>query len=390
MSSETKLIFSGELGLLIPCVVAFSVSFLALPPYIKWLKQQQINQFLREEGPQSHQHKAKTPTTGGVVFIFSTLVVTLAYWFWSRQSIDVSACLVLFAGIVCALVGWMDDMMKVQQKANKGISGFVRLGIETVLGLVVGLVLLALNSNVTKTLVPAGFAVAAADANLQTLVTKGSSNIGDAFFIMAPIMVFLVLATFLSAAVTNAFNLHDGMDGLAAGTGSQVLATMALLLLYSGQPALAAIAAAGAGALIGFLMHNKYPAKIFMGDTGSLFIGGLMAYLTIAGGLVLWFIPLSLIYILEALSVMAQVVYFKLTKQYTPEKPMSAPALILTKLTKRLPGEGKRLFRMAPLHHHFEAVFAERGIEEWEVVAGFWIVQAVICVSVMTAYLLWH
>lgn len=384
MSTETKLFFSGELGLLIPCVVAFSVSFLTLPPYIKWLKQQQINQFLREEGPQSHQHKAKTPTMGGVCFIFSTLVTTLAYWLVCHKQIDVSACLVLFASLLCALVGLMDDMAKVKQKANKGISGFVRLGIETALGLVAGLVLVSLSANVLKVLVPTSLAVAAANANMQTLV------VGSAFFIMAPLVVFLTLSTFLSAAVTNAFNLHDGMDGLAAGTGAQVLATMALLLLYSGQPALADMAAAGAGALIGFLMHNKYPAKIFMGDTGSLFVGGLMAYLTIAGGLVLWFIPLSAIYILEALSVMAQVVYFKLTKEYTPEKPISAPALIFLKLTKRLPGEGKRLFRMAPLHHHFEAVLAERGVEEYEVVAGFWVVQTVLCISVLSAYLLWH
>ncbi len=384
MSLDTKLFFSGELGLLIPCVVAFSVSFLTLPPYIKWLKQQQINQFLREEGPQSHQHKAKTPTMGGVCFIFATLVTTLAYWFIFRKQFDLSACLVLFCGLLCSLVGFMDDMAKVRQKANKGISGFVRLGIETALGLVAGLVLVAISSNVLKVLVPTSFAVAAADANLKTLV------VGSAFFIIAPLVVFLILSTFLSAAVTNAFNLHDGMDGLAAGTGAQVLATMALLLLYSGQPALADMAAAGAGALIGFLMHNKYPAKIFMGDTGSLFIGGLMAYLTIAGGLVLWFIPLSAIYIFEALSVMAQVVYFKLTKQYTPEKPMSAPALILLKLTKRLPGEGKRLFRMAPLHHHFEAVLADKGVEEYEVVAGFWVVQTLLCVGVIAAYLLWH
>lgn len=384
MSTETKLFFSGELGLLIPCVVAFSVSFLTLPPYIKWLKQQQINQFLREEGPQSHQHKAKTPTMGGVCFIFSTMVTTLAYWFICHKQIDLSACLVLFASLICALVGLMDDMAKVRQKANKGISGFVRLGIETALGLVAGLVLFSMSPTILKVLVPTSFAVAAANVNMQTLV------VGSAFFIMAPLVVFLILSTFLSAAVTNAFNLHDGMDGLAAGTGAQLLATMALLLLYSGQPALADIAAAGAGALIGFLMHNKYPAKIFMGDTGSLFVGGLMAYLTIAGGLVLWFVPLSAIYILEALSVMAQVVYFKLTKQYTPEKPMSAPALIFLKLTKRLPGEGKRLFRMAPLHHHFEAVFADKGVEEYEVVAGFWVVQTVLCVSVIAAYLMWH
>jgi phospho-N-acetylmuramoyl-pentapeptide-transferase len=123
-----------------------------------------------------------------------------------------------------------------------------------------------------------------------------------------------------------------------------------------------------------------------MGDTGSLFIGGALAGLVAASGLLFWFIPLALIYIIETLSVIIQVVYFKLTKAYTPEQPMSKPKLILTKLTKRLPGEGKRFFRMAPLHHHFEAVGADKGIAEWQVVAGFWVAQLVICVAVAAAY----
>src|SRR5205085_4570311 len=134
---------------------------------------------------------------------------------------------------------------------------------------------------------------------------------------------------------------------------------------------LAAVAAAGAGSVAGFLIYNRYKASIFMGDTGSLFLGGLMASLVLAGRLEIWFIPLSLIYILETLSVMIQVVYFKLTKDYQPEKAMSGPALVWLKLTRRLPGEGKRIFRMAPLHHHFEAVGAEKGLKEWQVVACF-------------------
>jgi phospho-N-acetylmuramoyl-pentapeptide-transferase len=123
-----------------------------------------------------------------------------------------------------------------------------------------------------------------------------------------------------------------------------------------------------------------------MGDTGSLFIGGLIAALVIASGTVLYFIPLSLVFIAEAVSVMLQVSYFKLTKSYTPERPMSTPALAVYKLTHRLPGEGKRLFRMAPLHHHFEAVLAEKGVKEWQVVAGFWAVQAVLCLFVLLLF----
>lgn len=181
------------------------------------------------------------------------------------------------------------------------------------------------------------------------------------------------------AATTNAVNLHDGMDGLAAGTSAQVFATMAAMFFALNNLAYATISATAALALLGFLRYNKNPARIFMGDTGSLFIGGLMAALVVAGGLTLYFVPLSLIYIAEAVSVMAQVTYFKLTKPYKPEKPMSTPALIILKLTRRLPGEGKRLLRMAPLHHHFEAVLGPRGWTEAEVVAAFWGVQLLLC-----------
>jgi phospho-N-acetylmuramoyl-pentapeptide-transferase len=158
------------------------------------------------------------------------------------------------------------------------------------------------------------------------------------------------------------------------------------MLLMTGQVPLAVVATAAAGSVAGFLVYNRYKASIFMGDTGSLFLGGLMALLVVAGKLELWFIPLALVYIVETLSVIIQVVYFKLTKDYQPEKPMSAPALIWLKLTKRLPGEGKRFFKMAPLHHHFEAVGAEKGIAEWQVVAGFWLVQMALCLAVLATF----
>jgi len=165
-----------------------------------------------------------------------------------------------------------------------------------------------------------------------------------------------------------------------------VLAVMAVILMPFSETGLAPLALATVGALLGFLLFNKYPAKIFMGDTGSLFLGGLMAGLTLVGGFLLWFVPLTVIYIAEALSVIAQVSYFKLTKPYLPPQPMSRPALIWLKLTKRLPGEGKRLLRMAPLHHHFEALMAERGVPEWQVVAAFWGVQLIVSLAVLAAF----
>ena len=123
-----------------------------------------------------------------------------------------------------------------------------------------------------------------------------------------------------------------------------------------------------------------------MGDTGSLFVGALMAGLVVYGGLLLWFLPLALIYIVEALSVISQVIYFKLTKPYTPERPMSAPALALYKLTHKLPGDGKRLWRMSPIHHHFEAVAADKGMKEWEVVLWFWVVQVALATACIAGF----
>ena len=199
-------------------------------------------------------------------------------------------------------------------------------------------------------------------------------------------MISVLLSTFLVAATTNAVNLHDGMDGLSAGTSALFLLTLTVILTSLGMMSLAYLALAAAGAILGFLVFNKNPAKIFMGDTGSLFIGALISALVVASGTVLYFIPLALIYIAEAVSVMLQVSYFKLTKPYTPEKPMSQPALIVYKLRHRLPGEGKRLFLMAPLHHHFEAVLEEKGVKEWQLVAGFWVVQAALCAIVLVIF----
>lgn len=345
-----------------------------MPFYIRWLKGLQINQFLREEGPKSHAHKAKTPTMGGLVFMITTLVVCLAMAAIPGLA-GMPYFLVISVGFLCGVVGLLDDSAKVRNKANKGISGYIRLGIETCLGLGLALALVYLAQD--KLLLPAPlYAVAAGQtgADLPLLV------------VTLPLILYLGLSAFLCAATTNAVNLHDGMDGLAAGTACQVFATMAVLLWGTGQAGYATISATAAGALLGFLIFNRNPAQIFMGDTGSLFIGGLMACLASAGGILVWFVPLSLIYVAEALSVMAQVLYFKLTKPYKPEPPVALPVQILHKLTRRLPGEGKRLFRMAPLHHHYEAVLAEKGWAEWQVVAAFWLLQFLLCLAVLLTF----
>ncbi len=384
------------LQLVLPCMTALVLTAICMPFYIKKLNALQINQFLREEGPKSHSHKAKTPTMGGLVFMVTTLVVVLVMAFVPGQpnqhfafGLPKDPCyfLVIIIGFLCGVVGLLDDSAKVINKGNKGISGYVRLAIETCLGVVLAVVLTLCSDN--KLLLPNA---------LYSIFTAAGAAVPDGAYpvaiVILPALLFIALGAFLTAATTNAVNLHDGMDGLAAGTACQVFAAMAVILFLTGgagsvepvQYGYATISATAAGALLGFLLYNKNPAQIFMGDTGSLFIGGLMACLALAGGIVVWFIPLTMIYIAEALSVMAQVTYFKLTKPYTPEKPMSSLALIKLKLTKRLPGEGKRLFRMAPLHHHYEAVMADKGWAEWQVVMAFWGVQLILCATVLLTF----
>jgi len=333
-----------------------------LPPYIGWLKAKALGQYIREEGPASHATKASTPTMGGVPFMAATIAAAVVF-LTVGGGLDAGSLATLAVGACCGLIGLVDDAAKFRRKSNAGISAPLRLSLELGLGVALAAALYVFGEG-ARLLVPA-------------------TAVQPATAVMVPWVLFVPFAAFIVAASANALNLHDGMDGLAAGTAIQVLATLAFVLFASGQWTLAAVGAAAAGSIAGFLLFNRYPARIFMGDTGSLFIGGLMGALTLAGGLTLWFVPLALVYIVETLSVMIQVTYFKLTKDYQPETPMAAPALVWLKLTSRLPGEGKRFFRMAPLHHHFEAIGTERGVPEWQVVLGFWLAQLALCLTTL-------
>jgi phospho-N-acetylmuramoyl-pentapeptide-transferase len=358
----------------LPALICFAISLLCFPLYISWLRRKQLGQYIREEGPQSHAVKAKTPTMGGLCFIVISALVSLAFLFSAPAAAPqaVRANLppwrglaVVVIGALCGLVGFADDFSKIMSRSNRGLSARARLIIEFALGLLLAIVLVVLNA------APAHLSLGFVDLPLSGI----------------RLWIYLLAVTpFLVAATTNAVNLHDGMDGLAGGTAVQIFAALAFLLIQSGDVQLAIIAASVVGALAGFLVFNKYPARVFMGDTGSLYLGGLMAAIVASGGLLIWFVPLALIYIAETISVMAQVSYFKLTKQYTPDKPMSTPALAIYKLTHRLPGEGKRLLRMAPLHHHFEAINEERGGKEWHVVAWFWLCQLLLCALTLGAF----
>ncbi len=273
----------------------------------------------------------------------------------------------------CGLLGLTDDLAKFMNRTNRGLSASRRLLIEMLLGALFGFLLLYIQPQAKDLIV-----------SISSFVT--SAGLSTAHVFTLPNLVFIVLAMCMIASTTNSVNLNDGMDGLATGIAVPIFLSLSLMLIKTNNLSLALLAIACAGALSAFLLFNCYPAKIFMGDVGSLFLGGLLGALVLSGGLTIWFIPLALIYILESLSVILQVSVFKLTKPYSPAVPMNHISLAIYKLTHKLPGEGKRIFRMSPLHHHFEVLLAEKGITEWQVVLGFWLVQLVICVAVLAAF----
>lgn len=367
-----------ELAVVIPFLASLLCGLLIYPPYIKWLKSKQIEQHLREEGPKSHAGKAKTPTMGGLGFIAAIIVgIAITVFFLKFVSVNsdiVKCAVILMISVLCGVVGFADDFGKVTSKSNKGVSGTKRLAVEFGLGFLLALCLWFLTPDAGK-----------------VLVHPGGGILGDSELSWKmPLWLFCISSSFMVAATTNAINLHDGMDGLAGGTSFLAFLTLAVMFTVLALPVDSQLAAAAAGGLAAFLVFNKNPAKVFMGDTGSLFIGGLMAALVMSGGLILWFIPLSLIYIAETISVMMQVSYFKLTKEYTPPKPMSPVMVAVHKLTHKLPGEGKRIFRMAPLHHHFEAVMAEKNTGEASVVSMFWLAQFLLCAAILSSFLAMH
>ena len=234
-----------ELSVIVPFLASLVVGLCVFPFYIKWLKSKQVEQYLREEGPKSHAAKAKTPTMGGLGFILAIFVGMIPSLLMSGDA-PWASLLILAAAGACALLGFADDFGKVTSKSNKGISGKFHLAVEFTLGLCLALGLWFLTSNAGK-------------------VILLPSQDGSIYSFALPLWAFIGASMFIMAATTNAINLHDGMDGLAGGTCFLAFATMAVILLVTGQFANAAIAAAAAGGLASFLVFNKNPAKVFYG-----------------------------------------------------------------------------------------------------------------------------
>lgn len=306
--------------------IAFAVSMLVTARMIPFLKEKQFGQFIREEGPQAHLSKAGTPTMGGLAFIIGITAALVVSMFMPGSHLT-DKIAILLSMYAFGAIGFIDDYNKVAKKQNEGLTPKQKLVLQAVFGLALAVFMMAKEG--TSMLIP--FAGKTVDLGL----------------------LYIPFVMFIEVAMANSVNLTDGLDGLASSTSAIVACTFAVIgmTVRGGNEPMAVAGQAVFGALIGFLLYNHYPAKIFMGDTGSMALGGVLSAMAIVGHME-WLLPIAgLIYVIEALSVIIQVTYFKKTG-------------------------GKRIFRMAPIHHHFEL----GGWHETKVVRVFCLFTLVCCI----------
>ncbi|MDY0340729.1 MAG: phospho-N-acetylmuramoyl-pentapeptide-transferase [Coriobacteriia bacterium] len=311
-------------------VVSLLLSIMLFPAWIRLLKFRNIGQQVRADGPQGHLVKQGTPTMGGVLIL---LVVSIVYL--ALGDVGRSGMIALVALLGCGLLGFIDDYAKVVKERSLGLTAKMKILGQAVVASAVGI--LAVNWAHVSPEVVVPFV-----GTLDLGVWQSTFSVGG--FVLEMPWVYLALVFFMVLSFSNTVNLTDGLDGLAAGTVMIVMLAFSAISFAQDNLELALLSASIAGACLGFLWYNSYPADIFMGDTGSLGLGAAIATMAIVTKTELLAPLLGGIYVVEGLSVILQVASFKLT--------------------------GKRIFRMAPLHHHFEM----KGWSETKVMVRFWIV----------------
>ena len=314
--------------MVIPVLIAFGLSVLTGPIVIPILRRLKMGQTEREEGVKSHLKKAGTPTMGGVIILFAITMTSLIYVREYPKVIPV-----LFVTLGFGMIGFLDDYLKVVLKRSDGLMPMQKMALQIVV-----------------TAIFAFYIVKVAKVPLTMLVPfTGGKYYWDIGWLAIPVLFFAVIGT------VNGVNFTDGLDGLASSV-TVLVATFFTVVAMGNKSGIEPITCAVVGALLGFLLFNVYPASVFMGDTGSLALGGFVASAAYMLQMPLFIIIVGLIYLIEVLSVMIQVEYFKKTG-------------------------GKRFFKMAPIHHHFELC----GWSETRVVAVFSIVTAILCLIALLA-----
>lgn len=297
-------------------IMAFLITVLLSPIFIPFLRRLKFGQSIREEGPKSHKKKSGTPTMGGIMILFSIIITTLVMT-GKFSAPTVKTYLLLLVTIGFGLLGFMDDFIKVALKRNLGLTSKQKLLGQIIISVIFYLIY---KQNGFPTAVKMPF---------------GDYSIDLGWFFVFFIIFWLV-------GFSNAVNLTDGLDGLVSGTAAIAFGAYAVLAWNQSQMEIAIFSVAVVGAVLGFLVFNAHPAKVFMGDTGSLALGGAIASIAILTKLEILLIIIGGVFVIETLSVILQVISFKTT--------------------------GKRIFRMSPLHHHYEL----SGWSEWRVVVTFW------------------
>lgn len=352
---------------------------------ILFLQQKQIGETIRDLGLEGQQQKAGTPTMGGLIIILSTLIPVLLFARWLD---NIYVILLIVTTVWMGLIGFADDYIKIFKKNKKGLKGRFKVAGQVILGLFVGTILY-FHPQVTmkerdQSRITESFTVEKVEGkeikSTKTTIPFAKNNELDYGFFIEwagenakdfAWLIFIPIVILIVTAVSNGANLTDGIDGLAAGSSAIIVFTLGIFAWVSGNiifsnyldimyipraGELLVFIAAFVGALVGFLWYNTFPAQVFMGDTGSLTIGGVIAVIAIIVRKELLIPILCGIFFAETISVMMQVSYFKYTK-------------------KKL-GEGKRIFLMSPLHHHYQ----KKGYHESKIVTRFWIIGVLLAI----------
>ena len=305
--------------MILPLASGFAIVTATMPLFIGYFQMKKYGQEIRGDGPKWHNVKAGTPTMGGFVFLISAMITAIWVGAWQNQ-LTASLFILLFITLVYGALGFLDDFIKIFRKRNMGLNSLQKL-IGQILG---GLVF------------------------YFVFRSEGNADVLNFFGIDVSLSIFYGLfVIFWLVGFSNAVNLTDGIDGLVAGLGTISFSTYALIAWRQDQIDVLIVCLAIIGGLIGFFPYNRKPAKIFMGDVGSLALGGLLAAISILLHQEWTLLLVGLVYVCETASVMLQVASFKLT--------------------------GKRIFKMSPIHHHFEML----GWTEWKIDIVFWIVGAI-------------
>ncbi|WP_270181787.1 phospho-N-acetylmuramoyl-pentapeptide-transferase [Alkalihalobacillus sp. CinArs1] len=310
--------------LIFSLLTSFIIAVLVSPVFIPFLRRLKFGQSIRDEGPKSHQKKSGTPTMGGLIIILAIIIGTVAIAL-KYDEISMEIWLLLFVTVGYALIGFLDDFIKVVKKRNLGLTSKQKL---------LGQVFIAI-------LVYFGLRTIGFDTAIHVPGTELSFDLGIGYVVLLFVML---------VGASNAVNLTDGLDGLVAGTSAIAFGAFAILAAATYMYDVAIFSVSVVGAVLGFLVFNAHPAKVFMGDTGSLALGGALAAVAIMTKLELLLVVIGGVFVIETLSVIIQVASFKTT--------------------------GNRVFKMSPLHHHYEL----SGWTEWRVVATFWTV-GLICAA---------